>query len=142
MPDDDVQKQIEELEKKRTERRAEIKKARDEQYVKDLPHVLELEAEHGDDRVAVLRTVSFVAGLPTVVVVRTPEPDEYKRYRQKVRKAGTDMVVVGAARDELATCSVVYPDAETYKRMREAWPSLHDNVGLEAGRLGEAEGKG
>jgi hypothetical protein len=139
---DDTQKKIAEIEARRAERQSTTAKAREEQYAKDLVHVDELEIEHGDDRVAVLKTSSFVAGLPTVVVVKTPAPSEFKRYRQMVRKAGLQKLeAVGAARDMLAAECVAYPDKETYERMKEAWPSIHDNVGGEAVRLGEAEGK-
>jgi len=84
---------------------------------------------------------SFVAGLPTVVVVRTPEPSKFERFRQMVRKANGAAEAQGAAKDLLAASCIVYPDDDTYKRMREAWPSIHDNAGMEAIRLGEAVGK-
>lgn len=137
---------VEEIEKRRAERREAIAKARAAQYEKDLEQVDKLEAEHGDDRVEVLETSSFVSGLPTLVVVKTPEEDYYKRYRDKVRRArkasGTaDTVAIGAAQDELGLVCVVYPDRETYERMRKEWPSIHDNVGIAANKLGEAKGK-
>ena len=132
---------IEEIEARRAARKASIKAARDEQYAKDIEQVDKLEVEHGDDRVSVLNMVSFVQGLPTLVVLRTPSASEYNRFRTQVRKANGKATLVGEAKDLLASSVRLYPDAETYERMREAWPSVHDNVGAEAIRLGEAEGK-
>jgi len=137
---------IEEIEARRAARKEGIAKARAEQYEKDLEQVDKLEMEHGDDRVAVLETSSFVAGLPTVVVVKTPGEEYFKRYRSKVRRArkqsgAVDTEGVGAAADELAECTVIYPEKETYARMKKEWPSIHDNVIREAIRLGEAKEK-
>jgi hypothetical protein len=137
---------VEEIEKRRADRKAAIAKARAAQYEKDLVEVDKLEVEHGDDRVSVLETPSFVAGLPTLVVLKTPGEDYFKRYRGKVRRARkpngqVDTVAIGDAADELAECCIVYPDRETYQRMKAEWPSIHDNVITEANRLGEAKGK-
>jgi hypothetical protein len=139
--------EVEEIEKRRAERKAGIAKAREEQYAKDIVEIDKLEIEYGDDRVAVLETSSFVKGLPTAVVVKTPEEDYFKRYRHKARKArkpngNVDTIAMGDAADELADCCVVYPaDKETYARMRTEWPSIHDNAIKEAIRLGEAKEK-
>jgi len=133
---------IEEIEERRAKRKEAIEKARGAQYEKDLEEVDKLEIEHGDDRVGVLKMPSFVTGLPTLVVVKTPAAAQFNRFRTRVRKAAQNTEAIGAAKDELAQSCLAYPDAATYERMREAWPSIHDNVGLEAIRLGEAEGKG
>jgi hypothetical protein len=58
-----------------------------------------------------------------------------------VRKAGQNTTDIGKAKDLLADSSVAYPDEDTYKKMKEEWPSIHDNVGIEAIHLGESEGK-
>lgn len=132
---------IAEIETRRSERKTATAKARAEQYAKDLEQIDLLEVEHGDDRVTVLTMPSFVEGLPTVVVVKTPEPAVFKRYRQMVRKAGQKYEAIGSARDMMAAECIAYPEKETYERMKESWPSIHDNVGTEAARLGESEGK-
>jgi hypothetical protein len=138
---EDVQAKIAEIEARRAARKEATSKARDEQYAKDVERVDELEAEHGNDRVSVLKMPSFVAGLPTLVVVSTPTQLVFHRFRQMVRKANGNTEAMGAAKDLLSASVVAFPDAETYARMRESWPSIHDNVGLEAIRLGESEGK-
>jgi len=130
------------IEARRTERKAAIAKARAEQWAKDLVRVDALEQELGDDRVHVLKMPSFVAGLPTVVVVKTPSKPHFERFRQMVRKSKGDSIAIGTAQEMLGETCVAYPEKEVYERMRAEWPAIHDNVGLEAIRLGEAEGKG
>lgn len=132
---------IEEIEERRRVRKEARVLAREEQYAKDLEQVDKLEEELGDDRVAVLETASYVAGLPVVVVVKTPSAAIFNRFRQMVRKANKSMEAMGAAQELLADSCIAYPDADTYKRMKEEWPSIHDSVGVEAIRLGEAKGK-
>lgn len=139
--------QIAAIEARREERKAAIEHARAEQYVKDLEAVDRLEEEHGPDRLRVLKLPSFVAGLPTVVVVRTPTSAEMKRHRQMTRKNMTvgqhhNFEGIGAALDQLGASCVIYPDEVTFARMKEQWPGLHDDVGVAANRLGEAVGKG
>lgn len=133
---------IEALEAKRAERKAATEKAREAQYAQDLEWLDGLEVEHGDGRVTALRMSSYVPGLPTLVVVKAPEPSYFARFRQQVRKAGQRVEAIGDAKDMLATACLAYPDAEVYGRMCEAWASLHDAVGVEAIRLAETEGKG
>lgn len=132
---------IEEIEERRRVRKEARVLAREEQYAKDLEQVDKLEEELGDDRVAVLETASYVAGLPVVVVVKTPSAAIFNRFRQMVRKANKSMEAMGAAQELLADSCIAYPEADTYKRMKEEWPSIHDSVGVEAIRLGEAKGK-
>lgn len=139
---DSIQAKIAELEAKRAEALKAVAELRAEQYAKDLEAIIPIEVEHGADRVVMLRMPSFVAGLPTLVLVKTPSPAHFNRYRQMVRKSGKDLERVGAAADMLADVCVAYPDADTYAKMREAWPSLHDDVAVHATRLGESEGKG
>src|SRR4051812_21379879 len=131
---------IAEIEKRREERKAATAEARAQQYAKDLEQIDSLEAQHGDDRVTVLKMPSFREGLPTVVVVTTPEAKIFKRYRQMVRKAGTNYERIGEARDMMAAECVGYPDKDTYEKMKDAWPSVHDDVGNAAAKLGEPEG--
>ena len=137
----DVTTKIDELEARRAARKEAIETARAEQYAKDLEAIEPIEIEHGDDRVAALKTASYVAGLPTIVLVKTPTPALFARYRQMVRKAGKNIEQVGAALDLLAESCVAYPAADVYARMKDAWPSINDTVGAKAVELGEAEGK-
>lgn len=133
---------IAEIEARRSARRDATAKARAEQYEKDLEALDALEAEHGEDRISALKMPSFVHGLPTIVVVRTPSPSVFGRFRSMVRKAKGDAEALGTAKDLLASSCLLYPaDAETYAKMKDSWPSTHDVVGVEVIRLGEAGGK-
>lgn len=138
-----TESRIKELEERRSQLRDATAKARKEQYAKDLEHILALEEEFGPDRLHVLHMNSFVAGLPTVVVIKPPTPSYMNRFRDQVRRAasGQKTVDMGKARDQLADVCIAFPDAETYARMKEAWTGIHDNAGVEAVKLGEAEGK-
>ncbi len=138
---EDIKKKIAELEAKRAKRKASADEARDVQRLKDLEELDKLEIEHGDGIVSALDTPSFVEGLPTLVVVKAPAPDYMKRFRQQVRKASKSVEAIGNAQDMLAASCVAYPDTGTYERMKETWSALHDSVGVEAIRLGQAEGK-
>jgi len=141
MSDEATNARIAELEARRATRREVNDKARTEQYAKDLEALDRLEEEHGDGRVSALKMPSYVPGLPTFVVVNTPSASYFNRFRSMVRNANGKAQAQGEAKDLLASSCVLYPDAETYARMKEAWPSTHDNVGMEAIRLGEAGGK-
>lgn len=138
---DDTESKIAEIEARRAARKVATAKARAEQYALDLVEVDKLELEHGDDRVRVLTAPSFVTGLPTLAVVKTPDGPVFNRFRQMVRKAGQKTEAIGAAKDLLAASCVAYPDADLYGRMKESWPSIHDNVGIAAIELGEMGGK-
>ncbi len=140
--DSTVESRIAEIETRRALRREETAKARATQYEKDLEALDALEVEHGEDRISALKTPSYVAGLPTIVVVKTPGSAFMNRYRTMVRKSKGDHEQWGIAKDLLADTCVIYPDKESYTKMREAWSGIHDDVGVEAIRLGEASGKG
>jgi hypothetical protein len=142
MPEDGKIDDVATIEARRAERKAGIAKARAEQYGRDVVQVDRLEQELGDDRVAVLKTPSFVAGLPTVIVVKTPTKPQFARFRSQVQKSKSNSEAIGAAQQMLGDSCVIYPEREIYDRMLGEWPALQDNVGLEAIRLGEAEGKG
>jgi len=135
---------IAELEARRTERKAAATRAREEQYAQDLEALDALETELGDGAVSPIDLAAHSAGLPTMVVVRTPSALHFKRFRDMVRRAKDGNT--GAATDLLADVSVAYPDPDTYARVREAFPGVHDSVGVVAIRLAQGqatnEGKG
>lgn len=118
---------------------------RAEQVAKDLDALCALEEEHGDARVYRHDLPAYVAGLPTMVVVRAPSPAEYKRFRDLMRRAknGKDQ---GDALDLLVAPCRAYPDAATFDRMVSVFPGLADAIARPVLRLAEAaqveEGKG
>lgn len=116
-----------------------------EQLAKDLDALCALEDEHGDARVYRYDLPSYVEGLPTMVVFRCPNPVEYKRFRDMMRRAKSGKEQ-GEALDLLVTPCRVYPDASTFEKMTAVFPGLGDSVSRPVLRLAEAaqaeEGKG
>ena len=136
---------VAEIEARRAARKAALAAQRDEQYAKDLEALDGLEVKHGDGGVTSVETPSYSAGLPTMAVVRAPSKSEYDRFRdQIVRSKGGPAQI--QAQDMLADVCVAYPDKETYKRMREAFPGIHVSVSVAAVKLADGkiaeEGKG
>jgi hypothetical protein len=130
---------VADLEKVRAERAKAAEAAADAQRVVDLTAVLDLEEKHGASGVKVIR-LPYSAGLPTLIVVRRAFPAEHKRYRaqQKMAKGGSvDMGAINAAAETVADLAVVYPDAETYLRVRETFGGIHAQAGLAAIKLAE-----
>lgn len=128
---------IADLERRRAERKAANGQLRTEQYARDLLALDALEEELGDGRVAPLELSFFTPGLPTFVVVRAPDEVSYRRFRDMVRNSkGT---AHGKAADMLADVCVAYPDADTYKKLRDAYPGVHDSVAVQAIRLTEGK---
>ncbi len=130
---------IEEVEAKRAELRAASLAAKNTQKLVDLEAILALEVEHGED-IATLEANRFVPGQPVVVGVKAPSADYYKRYQQKVRRAGVakNSDALGAAGDELAKSCWVYPsEPEAQKAMLDAFPGLLASIFLRVTSLAE-----
>lgn len=136
---------LEEIEERRAARKAAAKVARDEQYAKDLEALDALEVEHGDGKVSVCELPAHTPGLPTMVVVRCPDPKVHKRFTDMVHKAQKHGDY-GPASNLLADACVAYPDAATYTKVREVCPGIHASVAERAVKLSQAkavdEGKG
>ncbi len=138
---------LEDIEKRRAARKAELQAQADEQRVLDLEALDAAEVEHGDTSVAHI-DVPYTSGLPTMVVVRAPKDAEIKRYRAglKVKDGQLDTAASNAAAEQLGAVCVVYPDKETFAKMCEARAALKSQVGARASALstGKAaeEGKG
>jgi hypothetical protein len=134
-------------EARRAARKAEARKAHDEQRAKDIDAISDLEAELGDSSVGVIH-VGYTPGLPTCAAVRCPKPAELKRFRFKVTaKHEKDRPDANAAAEELAAICRVFPaDEEAYAKLCDARPGLAGQLGAKAVDLAtgkaEAEGKG
>lgn len=125
---------LEETEKRRAARREATEQLKAEQYEKDMAALDQLEEEHGETCVKALHVGSFVHGLPTFVVVKSPGGTSYhKRFVDNVRKANGNKQLEGAAQDMLARASIVYPaDAETLAAMLTAFPNMYNDVAAAA----------
>lgn len=135
---------LEIAEERRAARKAEARKASEEQRAKDLDAITDLEIEHGDSNVGVVH-VGHVPGLPTLAAVRCPSKAELKRFRVRCTpKNEKDNPDSAAAAEELAATCRVFPDAETYERLLAARPGLAVQLGSKAVALatGSAEAAG
>lgn len=113
------------IEARRAARRAAAADAKAAQYATDLAELDALEEKHGVEQVKALHVPAFVAGLPTLVVVKSPAgTSEYKRFADCVRNAKGNQQMITAAGEVLARACLVYPDAATQKLMVEAFPNL------------------
>lgn len=140
---------IEEIEKRRAERREKHDKARSEQEAIDLEAIDALEAIEGTP----LRTMTaneFTVGVPYRIAFRTPSPAEYKRYCDQVgiAKAKNDPLAQRKAMELLAAVCLSYPakDSEPLIALLQASPGLLLSVGLQCSMAAELraedEGKG
>jgi hypothetical protein len=130
---------IAELEAQRAARKAAHDAARDEQTAADLAAIYALEVSL-DDELAVLHVPRYRAGLPAAVAVRPPTEPEYRRFVQMIRRAKDNLEARGAAQDMLAEVCWVYPpkeEAETRRKLVEAFPGIIPTMALEVSRLAE-----
>ena len=124
---------IEELEQQLQARRDAEKAARKEQDETDEVAVLEAKLQHGEHAVGVIRLSRQAPGLPGLVIVRTPDQTEYKRFRDltfRDEKKKALEYIHGDCRE--------YPDDATFGRMREVFLELPDTVAVTAIALAKA----
>lgn len=128
---------VEEIEARREARRQAHEAARAEQRGKDMGALDQLEDEHGYGAVRAVEPARWMPGLPSLVVVKAPDPAQFKRWRDRLRGEAAKEARGDLAKptEELADVCVVYPDAGAYARMREASPGLHLSVGNAAAAL-------
>jgi hypothetical protein len=110
---------------RRAERAAAIETARAEQEVADLEAIEALEAERGITLNIENQVAQFVPGCPVIVGVRPPDATEYKRFFQKIGRAGEHADAKMAAHAELAQVCWAYPED---KKLRDGM--LAANGGL------------
>jgi hypothetical protein len=137
---------LEALEDRRNARKAAEQQAYETRLVEDLEKIDELEIEHGDSNVAVVR-VPYTPGLPAAVAARCPKPAEIKRMRAQLKpKHEKDRPDQEAAVEQVARGCLIYPDVETFAALCIARPGLSTQLGKEAIKLAvgneESEGKG
>ena len=143
----DTKSKIEELEKKRGQRLAELDSKEAEQRVSDLEAREKVEEEHGI--CAAVGVARFAPGFPTCAYVRTPNSLEYKRYVDQIGKAveKKNAAAQRSASELLAHSCWVYPETpDAKKAMLDGFPGLLTPISLAAASLAEGkaeeEGKG
>jgi len=135
---------LEEVERRRAERKAKLETERVSQRALDLEAIDALEVELGDANVAVV-DVPFDGGV-TCAAVRTASPAEVKRYQDKVRPRGSDGALGDTAKaaEQVGRACTVYPVDEARDTLFIARPAVVAQLGLEALRLarGTAQAEG
>lgn len=141
--------ELEKLEEQRAARKAASAKARAAQRIEDLKAFYALEEELGDDCVKALDAPGYKAGLPTLVVVKTPSSGQYKRFQDQLSAAAQKQNAKGKreAQDLFAESCLAYPkEPEKRAALVEAFPALLVTVAIAANALAEfksdEEGKG
>lgn len=113
-----------------------------EQEIADLEAINELEIQHGDSNISVLR-VPFSPGLPVLLAVRTPKEPEVKRFRARVKSEDKDQQTAAAA--EIGEACLVYPSREVFAQLAKIRTNLPVDAGTSALKLSvaskDAEGK-
>ncbi len=128
---------LEEIEKRRSERRAASDEKRVEQEEKDLEAIEKIEIAE-DVELHTLSVPNFVPGLPVRVAYKAPSAEFYKRFSQQVRRAGTNGEARGAAQELLGESCWVYPAAdEQRKAMKLAFPGTLISIAIKAAALAE-----
>jgi len=124
---------IDEINRKRADRKAALAVQREVQELTDLQAVDTLECEYGDTGVAIIR-VPYAPGRVTCAVVRTPKSIELKRYQDRVRPRGSDGALGDTvkAASELGMACVVDPTGDSLASLVDSLPGLPTQFGVEA----------
>jgi hypothetical protein len=140
---------IEEIEKRRAERRQSHDTARAAQELADLEAIDALEAASGEP-LHTMTANGFKAGVAVKAAFRAPSAIEYKRYCDMVGRAQQkgDAGARFKAQELLGEVCWVYPapDSDGRKAMSDAFPGVLISLAIEAAKVaelrGEDEGKG
>lgn len=139
---------IEEIEKRRAERRANHEGGQREQLAKDLEAIDKLEEASGEP-LQTMSTNSYKPGVPVKIAFRAPSALEYKRYCDQANKAlgKGDHTARLKAQELLAESCIEYPEkGDARKAMLEAFPGVLVSLAIEAAKMAELraedEGKG
>jgi len=132
----------------REQRKARLSVECEAQIALDTEQINQLEIEHGDSNIAVVRC-PFTDGLPVLLAVRTPKQIEIQRHRTMISKGSSgakiDLLAATKALEELGTLCCVYPDRDTLARVVAARPVALSDLGGAAANLAktsaEVEGK-
>ena len=137
------------LEERRAKNRAAHEEAHAEQFAKDFERVIELEEEHGFERVLRIDVGGWKpdVGAATLVVLRVPTASEklWKRYEDTVAKAKPESTTRLTAAHVLGEACLLYPskstDADMHKATMELASGILSNAALQVAKVvqGNAE---
>jgi len=132
------------IEQERTERKELLNAARNQQRAVDMARLNELEIERGDGNIASVEVGRHSPGMVTMVVVRSLNKNELKRFRDRTKREGAD---TAAAAEEATGSTLLYPakDSEEWTTLLEAVPGIAVRAGVAAVQLSagleQTEGK-
>src|SRR6185437_5702003 len=140
---------LEEIERRRAERRAKHEQDRLAQEALDLEAIDALEASSGEP-LHTMTANGFKPGVSVKIAFRAPTALEYKRYADMIGRASqkNDPAERRRAAELLAAACWVYPAKDTEERaaMLEAFPGVLISLSIEAAKVAELraedEGKG
>lgn len=140
---DQPEVELEAIEARRAARRAASADARAAQFVIDMRALDALEEECGEASVKALHVKSYVKGLPTMVIVKSPGGTSYyKRFTDQVRAAKGNKQAEGAAQDMLARAVIAYPaDEKVIAAMLDAFPNMLNDAASAAVEFVRVEGE-
>lgn len=150
MSEEELDREIAELEAARASAKAANEPARKAQLVQDLKARARLEEQHGE--CTAVKLSRYVKGIPTFALVRAPQSAEYKRFQAQLLAADKQKGTQGAmarqgASDDFARACWVYPETQEQKNAMVAVAAgLLANIATAAALLAqgeeEEEGKG
>lgn len=132
---------IGEIQARREALKAKHREAEQAQAEIDLCALADAEEEHGYGSVESLPVKDFVAGCPTMAIVKSPGGTPfYKKYTDQVRNARGDVGKVGKAQEVLGESCMVYPPpGEVRDRMLAAFPGLYVSCAVRAVKFAELD---
>lgn len=140
---------LEEIEKKRADRREKASEARAKQELVDMTAIDALEEARGES-LHIMTANRYASGAPVKFAFRAPSALEYKRYKDQVNLAlqRSDAKARVAAQELLAGAVLEYPaqGSDLLKTTLDAFPGLLISLAIEAAKVAELsaeeEGKG
>jgi hypothetical protein len=129
---------VEEIEKRRADRRASHDSGRAAQEAVDLAAIDALEAEDGTP----LRTMTangYKPGVPVRIAFRAPSAAEYKRYLDTIGAAQSNAKSKRGALEVLASTCLVYPAADARAALFDAFPGTLVSLAIEAAKAAELQ---
>lgn len=138
LSDEELDRKIEAIAKQRADAQAKVAKQTKLRRLEDTQAIAALEAQYGASHVAT-REVPFISpDLPILVAVRTPTPAMVKSYRAGVEPNEEGDRDIYTPAEDLAIQCLIYPDRDTFLKMREHRYGIGTQMGLVALNLGTA----
>lgn len=137
-PKEDAPKlsKIEEIQARRDAKREALEKQKEDQRAIDLEALEALEDEHGINNIVWI-DLPYTPGLVSLVAAKCPTPAYMKRYRDMCKtKNEKSADYIGAAEMLAAVCRVYPIEQEDYKKIVDARPGVHVQLGVAAMKLG------